>query len=73
MPTLLQKYKVTRVLPNIEHCFIVSHLIKQCSLCFFCLYISTNVGIFGIVARQNCVLFEIYESYKQRVVHRKFR
>ena len=40
---------------------------------FFCLSISTNVGILGIVARQNCVLFEIYESYKQRVVHRKFR
>ena len=40
---------------------------------FFCLSISTNVGILGIVARQNCVLFEIYESYKQRVIYRKFR
>lgn len=73
MPTLLQKYEVTRVLPNIEHCFIVSHLTKQCSQCFFCLSISTNVWILGIDARQNCVFFEIYESYKQRVVHRKFR
>lgn len=40
---------------------------------FFCLSISTNVWILGIVAHQNCVCFEIYESYKQRVVHRKFR
>ncbi len=70
MPTLLQKYEVTRVLPNIEHCFTFD---KTMFTVFFCLSISTNVWILGIVAHQNCVCFEIYESYKQRVVHRKFR
>ena len=40
---------------------------------YFHLKTSANVGFLGIVAHQNCVFFEIYESYKQRVVHQKFR
>ena len=56
MPTLPQKYEVTRVLPNIEHCFIVSHLIKQCSQCFFVSASPQTCGFSGLThARTVCV------------------
>lgn len=55
MPTLLQKYEVTRVLPNIEHCFIVSHLTKQCSQCFFVSASPQTCGFSGLThARTVC-------------------
>lgn len=56
MPTLPQKYEVTRVLPNIEHCFIVSHLIKQRSQCIF---ISTPPQTWGfsVLKRARTVCF----------------
>ena len=56
MPTLPQKYEVARVLPNIEHCFIVSHLIKQCSQCFFVSKPQQTLGI-SVLSRARTVCF----------------